>query len=111
MASEQQRAILEASAKACGLIIVGSTNYDLLIASEGCRQGCTWNPLTKSADTANMCAKLEIDTIWTDRAVICADDSREREQEVRHNGTPEGKEAAWRLAASIVAAKVGGYCG
>lgn len=109
MTPEQQRAILEAAAKACGLIIVGSTKYNLLIASEGCRQGYLWNSIANSADTASMCAKLDIDTIWTDRTVICADDSREREQEVRHDGTPEGKEAAWRLAASMVAAKVGGY--
>ncbi len=33
----------------------------------------------------------------------------DRDQEVRHDCTDAGKEAAWRLAASMAGAKVGGY--
>lgn len=107
MTPEQQRKILEAVAKACGLIIVGSTNYDLLIASEGCRLGYLWNPINNSADTASMCAKLDINTYWWPEYVDCT--TQNISCDIPHDGTPEGKEAAWRLAASTVAAKIGEY--
>ena len=111
MIPNQQRAILEAAAKACGI----DGEYKTLYYFDGEETGiCSvnhpvWNPIANSADTAAMCAKLEIDTIWSDRAVFCADDSREREQEIRHDGTDAGKEAAWRLATSMVAAAMSGY--
>ena len=107
MTPDQQRKILEAAAKACGLIIVGSTKYNLLIASEGCRQGYLWNPIDSSTDTAAMCAKLDINTYWWPEYVDCT--TQNISCDIPHNGTPEGKESAWRLAASMVAAKVGGY--
>jgi hypothetical protein len=112
MTTEQQRKILEAAAKACGVYLLWHERwgcfYDYNKRHES-KDFQEWNPIANSADTASMCAKLEIDTIWTDTAVICADDSREREQEVRHDCTDAGKEAAWRLAATMVAAKIGGY--
>ena len=113
MSTEQQQKMLECAAKACGITGVWQKGFGICVIGDYLKdpgeQVKFWNPLANSADCAAMCAKLEIDTIWSDRAVICADDSREREQEVRHDGTDAGKGAAWRLAASMVAAKVGGY--
>lgn len=113
MTNEQQREMLECAAKACGITGVWQEGFGICVIGDYLKdpgeQVKFWNPTTNPADTAEMCAKLEIDTIWTDTAVLCADDSREREQEVRHDGTDAGKEAAWRLAATMVAARVGGY--
>ena len=105
--------MLECAAKACGITGVWQKGFGICVIGDYLKdpgeQVKFWNPLANSADCAAMCAKLEIDTTWTDRAVICIDASYEREQEVRHDGTCAGKEAAWRLAASMVAAKIGGY--
>lgn len=104
MTPEQQRKILEAAAKACGITY--------LISGEVCdpeHGNYYWNPITNSADTAGMCAKLEIDTFWWNGEVECVVDGVEELEKAKHDGTPEGKEAAWRLAASMVAAKIGGY--
>ena len=73
-----------------------------------------FDPVSNSLDTSAMCAKLDIDTYWFPKknlVLCCRDGARTRYQhDEKHDGTPEGKEAAWRLAASTVAAKVGGYC-
>ncbi len=103
MTPDNKRAILEPAAKACGLPKhVDGMGFEQPYPDK-------WNHIDNSLDTSAMCAKLDIATTWTDRAVICIDASYEREQEVRHDSTQEGKEAAWRLAATTVAAKVGGY--
>ena len=64
MTPEQQRKMLECAAKACGLIVIGYQGDGLLIASDGCRSGYLWEPTENAIDTAEMCAKLEIDTTW-----------------------------------------------
>lgn len=100
MTPDQQRSILEAAAKACGWYGEGpylSESSDSL-----------WNPLIKSADTASMCTNLEISTQWLESSAHC-DIWLGPKVRKPHDGTPEGKGAAWRLAASMVAAKVGGY--
>lgn len=121
MKPEQQRKILEAAAKACGFKKWRVLTSDLFQVSnnenwnEAFAKWTGWNPLTTSADTASMCAKLDINTFFylTIPRVECSAEDAGDEQTIRytvgHNGTPEGKEAAWRLAASMVAAKVGGY--
>lgn len=107
MTPDKKRAILEATARACGL--------PKHVDGMGFEQPhhYKWNPIYNSADTANMCAKLDIDTYWFPKknlVLCCRDGARTRYQhDEKHDGTPEGKEAAWRLAASMVAAKVGGY--
>lgn len=118
MTQDQQRKILEAAANAMGYPI-DDGRYDngwwIYIDSSGEPPNYSawselWNPLIDSADTASMCAKLDISTIWHfDKIVECADQWRGIYHAVPHDGTPEGKEAAWRLAASMVAAKIGGY--
>lgn len=103
MTLDKKRAILEAAAKACGY--EGTKDEHGIVARGGDRY---WNPLTNSADTASMCARLEINTIWLATSAVC-NIFPEPGIGKPHDGTTEGKESAWRLAASMVAAKVGGY--
>lgn len=113
MTPEQQRKILKAAAKACGISGSVMGSGDIIYEKNGV--AIYWNPSTNSADTASMCAKLDINTFFymTIPKVECSAEDAGDEQTIRytvsHNGTQEGKEAAWRLAASMVAAKVGGY--
>lgn len=110
MTTDHQK-MLEAAAKACGLVYVGRNQYsDVLgILVQDTYLGSKWfSPISHSADTASMCAKLEIETVWGPAGVFCIDGQLIC-ADAKHDGTPEGKEGAWRLAASIVAAKVGGY--
>lgn len=67
-----------------------------------------FNPIDNPLDTASMCAKLEISTLWLESSVDC-DVWLGPKVKRPHDGTIASKEAAWRLAASMVAAKVGGY--
>lgn len=110
MTIEQQRKILEAAAKACGITlereISGKKPHRLIEHESG--EGhisVRWNPLTNPADTAKMCAELLIDTLWTDDCVVCGDDSRTYEAEVPLDNS---RLKAWMYAATMVAAKVGG---
>lgn len=117
MTPEQQRAILEAAAKACGAHkILAYTDDGIVVQwSPILRGGQLWNPIYNSADTANMCAKLDINTFFyhSTKKVECWSDDHGDEQTTRHvtayNGTSEGKLKAWMEAATMVAAKVGGY--
>lgn len=109
MTTEQQRKMLEAAAKACGLIVIGYQGDGLLIASDGCRSGYLWNPLSNPADTAEMCAKLIIGTEWCAESsrVVCFSRGRHRSSSFAdHNND---REAAWRHAATMVAAKTQGW--
>ena len=103
-----EREMLEYAANACGCELdwYPSTRCDLVTKrSVGEVVKLDWNPLTNSADCAAMCAKLRIDTLWTDDCVVCGDDSRTYESEIPLDDDPE---AAWRYAATMVAAKIGG---
>ena len=109
MTTDKKRASLEAAARACGLPKhVDGMGFEQPYPYK-------WNPINNSLDTASMCAKLDINTFFylTIPQVECSAEDAGDEQTIRytvsHNGTPEGKEAAWRLAATMVAAKVGGY--
>lgn len=113
MTSEQQRAILEASAKACGIeywVVKFSPRSAPIEKIHTTRGGETveWNPITNSADTAGMCAKLNINYTWMCGYVECWKWNGPSIK-IEHDDTDADKEAAWRLAASMVAAKVGGY--
>lgn len=113
MINNQNRKILEAAAKAYGIkgyFVTNQSGIKHAIGEPGKFKPAYFNPITKSADTASMCAKLDINTIWHfDKIVECADQWRSIYHAVPHDGTDEDKEAAWRLASSIVAAKIGGY--
>ena len=100
-----------AAAKACGI----DGEYKTLHYFDGEETGiCSvnhpgWNPVDNSLDTASMCARLDINTFFGTVFVNCYLDSQQPSVMLKHDGTPEGKEAAWRLAATMVAAKIGGY--
>lgn len=113
-----QRKILEAAAKACRLSVLKTAHskHGLMVAiDENSIVHTLWNPLTNPADTAEMCAKLDINTFFyhSTKKVECWSDDHGDEQTTRHvtayNGTSEGKLKAWMEAATMVAAKVGGY--
>lgn len=117
MTTDHQK-ILEAAAKACGLrkddspyngVGAGNTGFDLLgnlVLDWDDME--VWNSLDDSADCAEMCAKLDINHMWFDEYIKCWQ-WKKPPVRIEHNGTDEDKKAAWRLAASIVAAKIGGY--
>ena len=105
MTKDQQRKILEAAAKACGIDL----KYDTFgQGSNADREYNYWNPLIDSLNTASMCAKLDINHTSMDGYVKCWQWNKPPVR-IEHDGTDAGKEAAWRLASSIVAAKIGGY--
>lgn len=110
MTIEQQRKMLECAAKACGITlereISGKKPHRLIEHESGeGRIPVLWNPLTNPADTASMCAKLNINYTWMCGYVECWKWDGPSIK-IEHDDTDADKEAAWRLAASIVAAKV-----
>lgn len=121
MTTEQQRKMLEAAAKACGFKKWRVLTRGLFQVSnnenwnEAFAEWTDWNPPTNPGDTAEMCAKLDINTFFyhSTKKVECWSDDHGDEQTTRHvtayNGTSEGKLKAWMFAATIVAAKIGGY--
>lgn len=108
MSTEQQRKMLEAAAKACGLIVIGYQGDGLLIASDGCRSGYLWNPLSNPADTAEMCAKLGIGTRWylLNDCVVCGPSYSNVTAYFKDHDNSRMK--SWMYAATMVAAKIGG---
>lgn len=99
-----EREMLEYIAKACGSDAVWFDELSAFVAND--TPNPTWNPLTDSADCAAMCAKLMIDTNWNSSSVLCStvyygDDSECVENFKDHNND---REAAWRYAATMVAA-------
>lgn len=105
MTPDQQRKMLEAAAKACGLTY--------LISGEVCdpeHGNYYWNPITNPADCAEMCAKLEINQFHWPDAVACDTQRPPKigaEASLKDHGNSRLK--AWMFAATMVAAKVGGY--
>ncbi len=74
MTNEQQRKMLEAAAKACGIKHRGYCDAPSgLILFEDADALKLWNPLTNPADTAEMCTDVGIGTEWweLDNAVNC----------------------------------------
>ena len=106
MTTEQHRKMLECAAKACGYEILDW--YGERYTAHDGEKLIAFNPLTNPADTAEMCAKLDINHMWMDGYIKCWQ-WKKPPVRIEHNGTDEDKKAAWRLAASIVAAKIGGY--
>ena len=113
MTTEQQRKILECAAKACGFKKWRVLTSGLFQVSnnenwnEAFAKWTDWSPLTNSADCATMCAKLIIGTEWCAESsrVVCFSRGRHRSSSFAdHNND---REAAWRHAATMVAAKTG----
>lgn len=122
MTPEQQRKMLECAAKACGLSVKpmeiknvtaqGDDRFIGLLADEWSRGW--FDPLTNPADTAEMCARLEIDTRWHmgREAVECIHKQDAwpacRAFAKDHDNS---RLKAWMHAATMVAAKTQGYEG
>ncbi len=112
MTTEQQRKMLECAAKACRIEISTWSNCQAGGFVKG-GSGVFWNPLTNPADTAEMSAKLGIDTCFYLQLsrVTCdfysgTDHIRVRVEFKDHDNS---RLKAWMYAATIVAAKIGGY--
>ena len=102
MTTEQQRKMLECAAKACGI------EYPHMLFG-----GRVWNPLSNGLDTAEMCAKLLIDTCFYLQLgrVTCdfyygTDNIRDRVR-VEFKDHDNSRLKAWMFAATMVAAKIG----
>lgn len=121
MTPEQQRKMLECTAKACGLRHVDYTGIDydgsdglVLVNENGCHTR-EWNPRANPANTAEMCAKLDINTFYylSLPNVECSGENAVNEQIIRYSvdyaDNPGEKLKAWMFAATMVAAKIGGY--
>lgn len=111
-----EREMLEYAAKACGIegnwereAYVVQERYIFVIpySNQGMMTGIEWSPIKSSADCAAMCAKLKISTNWASASIYCWDNGSHNERFfIDHNND---REAAWRYAATMVAAKIGGY--
>lgn len=67
-----------------------------------------FDPLTNPADTAEMCAKLALDTAWgVDDVIVMVPEEEAHEAQYKDHDNSRLK--AWMFAATIVAAKIGGY--
>lgn len=118
MTTEQQRKMLEAAAKACGFKkwrvltrglfqVSNNKNWNELFA-----EWTGWSPLTNPADTAEMCAKLEITCLWVpgEKRVTCSAFSKQVSNvKALYKDHDNSRLKAWMFAATIVAAKIGGY--
>lgn len=121
MTTEQQIKILECAAKACGITlereISGKKPHRLIEHESG--EGhisVRWNPLTSPADCAEMCAELKINWLNLKDSTGCRqrnyNSSRRRRvisawENIKDHDDSRLK--AWMFAATMVAAKIGGY--
>lgn len=102
-----EREMLEFAAKACGLVVIGNSHGYPLVRSDGNKSGILWNPKDDNADCAAMCANLRINSAYWVNAIECYANSgiiEHSEFYDKHNNP----ETAWRYAATMVAAKIGG---
>ena len=112
MTTEQQRKILECAAKACGVYLLWHERwgcfYDYNKRHES-KDFQEWNPLTNPADCSEMCAKLHIDWLNLKTSVICGIDGTGQGVETVIKDHDNSRLKAWMYAATMVAAKIGGY--
>ena len=108
MTPEQQRAILEAAAKACGIELEEDGHFWDMSQDPAVLR--PWNPLTKSADTASMCAKLDIGVTYHSALgfLVCRK-SIDVAAVAHYKDHDNSRLKAWMYAATMVAAKIGGY--
>ena len=120
MTTEQQRKMLECAAKACGIEGRYNSITDVIVLADlhvlpYAVDRRWWNPITNSADCAEMCAKLDINTFYymSLPKVECSLEDAGDEQVIRYSvcyaDNPGEKLKAWMHAATMVAAKDGGY--
>lgn len=111
MTPEQQRKMLEAAAKACGIdgrYVNAAQGIKYAKGPSGNYLQAYFNPLTNHADTAEMCAKLALDTAWgVDDVIVMVPEEEAHEAQYKDHDNSRLK--AWMFAATMVAAKIGGY--
>ena len=98
-----EREMLEFAAKSCGIMPRGMATGSSAPA---------WNPKDNSADCAAMCAKLEITCLWVSREkrVTCSAFSKQVSNvKALYKDHDNSRLKAWMFAATMVAAKIGGY--
>ena len=106
---DQQKLILEFAAKACGITLDFTVLGDFPPYYINERGGhSSWNPLTNSANCAAMCANLKINSTYWVNAIECYANSGIVEHSEFYDKHNNDREAAWRYAATMVAAKIGG---
>jgi len=104
MTTEQQRKMMECAAKACGYEILDW--YDERYTAHDGEKLIAFNPLTNPADTAEMCAELEIDWLNNWESVV-AKQSQEVWVRASIKDHDNSRLKAWMHAATMVAAKIG----
>ena len=109
MISDKQRLILEAAAKACGINIYGWADGKAYVRADG--DEYEWNPLTSPADCAEMCAELFIDVrFYKDLTYLaCGVRGTNNHISIEIKDHDNSRVKAWMAAATIVAARIGGY--
>jgi len=107
MTIEQQRKMLECAAKSCGVELDEETREPFTRDDDG---WYWWNPLTNPADTAVMCAKLDIGTEFHSALgfVVCRK-SIELSSVNFYKDHDNSRLKAWMFAATMCAAKTQGY--
>ena len=112
MTTEQQRKMLECAAKACGIVVWDWYQEGPYLYGDS---NSLWNPLTRPADTAEMCAKLGVNSEWelVSDAVICDvnwdDTCTYPTVTAFFSNYANSRLKAWMHAATMVVAKIGGY--
>ena len=67
-----------------------------------------FDPLTNPADTAEMCAKLALDTAWgVDDVIVMVPEEEAHEAQFKDHDNSRLK--AWMYAATMISEKIGGY--
>jgi len=115
--STDQRKMLEAAAKACGITlereISGKKPHRLIEHESG--EGhisVPWNPLTNPADTAEMCAKLRISVLYEHdpcEFLACFAHNSHDPEIAHYKDHDNSRMKAWMYAATMVCARIGGY--
>jgi len=103
-----ERKILEFAAKACGKNHVSNKSN----GNEW--QVCypDWNPLTNPGDTAEMCASLGISVLYEHdpcQFLSCFAHNSHDPEIAYYKDHDNSRLKAWMFAATMVAAKIGGY--
>lgn len=117
MTTEQQRKILEFAAKACGVelepFIAGKKPCRLIEDESG--EGyisVLWNPLPSPADCAEMCAEMRISVLYEHdpcEFLACFAHNSHDPVIAHYKDHDDSRLKAWMFAATMVAAKIGGY--
>lgn len=114
MTPEQQRKMLECAAKACGIeLTYENGNPQRVVMFRGNLANYEdWNPLANGLDTAEMCADLRISVLYEHdpcEFLACFAHNSHDPEIAHYKDHDNSRLNAWMFAATMVAAKIGGY--